>query len=174
MCSVRTLGRWLRQSADLDSAGINRHGVANERVVQGRSSDPPWPPAIRGRSKGRSTEGMCASMPNITRSEVRTVCVRSARTGLCGGQRVTAVPAAPVSASSAVCWPRHACPWTPLSTEVLRFMTISACRRTHHLDSHRFRYGLIQILRELWQERLSADRTIADLSCASRRKSVQW
>jgi hypothetical protein len=32
----------------LDSAGINRHGVANERVVQGRNSEPPWPRAMRG------------------------------------------------------------------------------------------------------------------------------
>ena len=31
---------------NLASAGINRHGVANERVVQGRSSDPPWPRAM--------------------------------------------------------------------------------------------------------------------------------
>src|SRR6266536_1214597 len=30
----------------LDSAGINRHGVANERVVQGRNSEPPWPRAM--------------------------------------------------------------------------------------------------------------------------------
>src|ERR1700730_3468767 len=30
----------------LDSAGINRHGVANERVVQGRCSEPPWPRAM--------------------------------------------------------------------------------------------------------------------------------
>ena len=32
--------------SNLASAGINRHGVANERVVQGRSSDPPWPRAM--------------------------------------------------------------------------------------------------------------------------------
>jgi len=37
-------------SEALDSAGINRHGVVNERVIQGRSSEPPWPPALRGRS----------------------------------------------------------------------------------------------------------------------------
>ena len=36
----------------------------------------------------------CASTPNITPSEVRTVCANSASTGLCGGQRVTAVPTA--------------------------------------------------------------------------------
>ena len=33
-------GGWGGQSC-LDSAGINRHGVANERVVQGRCSEPP-------------------------------------------------------------------------------------------------------------------------------------
>ena len=38
-------------SATLDSAGINRHGVANERVVQGRRSEPPWPLALRGGRK---------------------------------------------------------------------------------------------------------------------------
>ena len=46
------------------------------------------------RKDGKHPIRMCASMPNIPRSEVRTVCVRSARTGLCGGQRVTAVPTA--------------------------------------------------------------------------------
>ena len=36
---------WVRRFR-LDSAGINRHGVANERVVQGRRSEPPWPRAM--------------------------------------------------------------------------------------------------------------------------------
>ena len=39
-----------KELAALDSAGINRHGVANERVVQGRNSEPPWPRAMRGQS----------------------------------------------------------------------------------------------------------------------------
>jgi hypothetical protein len=34
----------------LDSAGINRLEVANERVVQERSSESSWPQAMRGRS----------------------------------------------------------------------------------------------------------------------------
>jgi len=38
------------QTLSLDSAGINRHGVANARVVQGRSSEPPWPRVMRGQS----------------------------------------------------------------------------------------------------------------------------
>ena len=50
------------------------------------------------RKDGKHPIRMCASMPNIPRSEVRTVCVRSARTGLRGGQRVTAVPTATASA----------------------------------------------------------------------------
>ena len=36
----------------------------------------------------------CALTPNIPISEARTVCVRSARTGLCGGRSVMAVPTA--------------------------------------------------------------------------------
>ncbi|MGO8731586.1 MAG: hypothetical protein ACLQVM_02205 [Terriglobia bacterium] len=44
------VNRRLAQGETLDSAGINRLGVANERVVQGRHSEPPWPPAMRGRS----------------------------------------------------------------------------------------------------------------------------
>jgi hypothetical protein len=36
----------------------------------------------------------CVLTPNIPISEARTVCVRSARTGLCGGRSVMAVPTA--------------------------------------------------------------------------------
>ena len=44
----RVLGLGAQTTKDdrLDSAGINRHGVANERVVQGRNSEPPWPRAM--------------------------------------------------------------------------------------------------------------------------------
>ena len=68
------------------------------------------------RKDGKHPIRMCASMPNIPRSEVRTVCVRSARTGLCGGQRVTAVPTATVSASNMVYCPCYACLQTPCRT----------------------------------------------------------
>src|SRR6516162_3480125 len=37
-----------------DSAGINRLEVANERVVQERSSESSWPRAMRGRPRGRT------------------------------------------------------------------------------------------------------------------------
>jgi hypothetical protein len=39
--AVVSLAGRLAQSKALDSAGINRRGVANERVAQGRSSQPP-------------------------------------------------------------------------------------------------------------------------------------
>jgi hypothetical protein len=34
-------------------AGVNRRGVANVRVVQGRRSESPWPRVMRRRSRGR-------------------------------------------------------------------------------------------------------------------------
>jgi len=46
--------RGLAHSKAVDSAGINRQEVANERVVQGRRSESPWPPTLRGRSRGRT------------------------------------------------------------------------------------------------------------------------
>src|SRR6267142_4603991 len=35
-----------------ECAGINRRGVANERVVQVRRSEPTWPRVMRGQSQG--------------------------------------------------------------------------------------------------------------------------
>ena len=46
----------------------------------------------------------CASTPSTPRSEVRTVCAKRARTGLCGGQRASAVPTATDSRSPGRTW----------------------------------------------------------------------
>ena len=62
-------------------------------------------------------------MPNIPTSEARTVCVSSARTGLCGGQRVTAVP----TATSLV---RRVTPWSPLRQAVQGANACPQCRPT--------------------------------------------
>src|SRR6266542_3509674 len=47
-----------------------------------------------GNSSGPGVRA-CHSGPGVLISKVGTVCVSSASTGLCGGQRVTAVPTAP-------------------------------------------------------------------------------
>jgi len=46
---VHARGNDVGEDQEPDGAGINRLGVANERVVQRRTSEPLWPRAMRGR-----------------------------------------------------------------------------------------------------------------------------
>ena len=85
----------------------NQGGEPPAEVAEGRpwakentpQSNPCRTPSRESGPSGleRVRETACVSTLNTTRSEVRTVCASSARTGLCGGQRVTAVPTATVS-----------------------------------------------------------------------------
>jgi hypothetical protein len=83
----------------------NQGGRPSAEVAEGRPltkenmpqsnpcQTPSWVSGPSGLERVRPA-APCASTPSTLPSEVRTVCVKRARTGLCGGQRVTAVPTA--------------------------------------------------------------------------------
>ena len=80
------------------------------------------------------------------------MCVRSARTGLCGGRRVTAVPTATVSRMRYTAFimgfsRRYFAPGQ------LQFVTSSTYRRAKLFDSHRFRCEFVETLRQLRKEK---------------------
>src|SRR5436309_11461408 len=76
------------------ACGFKRYGgEANAADYAGKAFGMAWEACYR-QSKYCNRIRLCVSTPNMPKSKVRTVCVSSASTDLCGGQRATAVPTA--------------------------------------------------------------------------------